>query len=75
VFKSDGPKSELIMVVDITSEEEHCLCETWCAYLGVNRSSQGWRQEELRGTECREKFMEAEEPKARGEEEDLQGQG
>jgi hypothetical protein len=47
VFYGDGPKAELIMVLDITSEGEHCLCETWCAYLGDNWSSQGWRQEEL----------------------------
>jgi hypothetical protein len=52
VFYGDGPKVELIMVVDITSEGEHCLCETWCAYLGDNWLSQGWRQEELRGIEC-----------------------
>jgi hypothetical protein len=76
VFKSDGPKAELIMVVDITSEEEHWLCETWCAYLGDNLSSLGWRQEELWGKpSAHEKFMEAEEPKARGEEEHLQSQG
>jgi hypothetical protein len=73
VFKSDSPKAELIMIVDITSEEEHSLCETWCAYLGDNWSSQGWSQEELRGLGFRVK--EAEEPKARGEEEDLQSQG
>jgi hypothetical protein len=52
VFYGDGPKAELIMVLDITSEGEHCLCETWCAYLGDNWSGQGWRQEELLGTEC-----------------------
>jgi hypothetical protein len=31
VFKFDGPKAELIMSVDITSEGEHYLCETRCA--------------------------------------------
>jgi hypothetical protein len=51
---SDVPKAELIKGVDTTSEGEDCLCETWCAYLGDNWSSQGWRQEELRGTECTE---------------------
>jgi hypothetical protein len=25
-FKSDGPKVELIMVADIISKGEHCLC-------------------------------------------------
>jgi hypothetical protein len=33
VFKCDGPKAELIMVVDITSKEEHYLCETRCDIL------------------------------------------
>jgi hypothetical protein len=75
VFKNDGPKAELIMAMDITSEGEHFLCESWCAYLGDNWSSKGWVQEELRGTKCMEKVKEAEEPKARGEEEDLQNQG
>jgi hypothetical protein len=28
VFKSDGPNADMIMVVDITSVEGHCLCET-----------------------------------------------
>jgi hypothetical protein len=36
VFKCDGPKVELIMVVDITSEGKHFLCETRHAYLGDN---------------------------------------
>jgi hypothetical protein len=27
----DGPKIGMFMVVDITSEEEHCLSETRCA--------------------------------------------
>jgi hypothetical protein len=36
VFKYDGPYAELIMVVDITSEEEHFLGETRCAYLANN---------------------------------------
>jgi hypothetical protein len=31
VFKSDGPKAELIMVVDMTSEGEHCVFENQCA--------------------------------------------
>jgi hypothetical protein len=33
------------------SKGEHCLCENWCAYPGDNWSNQGWRQEELRGTQ------------------------
>jgi hypothetical protein len=36
VFKCDDPKAKLIMVVDITSKGEHCLCETRFAYLGYN---------------------------------------
>jgi hypothetical protein len=36
VVKCDGPKAELIMVMDITSKGEHFFCETWCAYLGDN---------------------------------------
>jgi hypothetical protein len=34
VNKCDGPKVEWIMIVDITSEGEHCLSESWCSYLG-----------------------------------------
>jgi hypothetical protein len=52
VFKSNGPKAELIMIVYITSEVEYCLIESQCSYLGDNRSSQGWMQEELRAIEC-----------------------
>jgi hypothetical protein len=41
----------------------------------INQSSQGWKQEELRGTECMGESQRDQEPKARGEEEDLQNQG
>jgi hypothetical protein len=34
VFKGDGSKAELIMVEDITSEEDYCLSEFRCSYLG-----------------------------------------
>ena len=34
VNKCDGLKVEWIMIVDITSEGEHCLSESWCSYLG-----------------------------------------
>jgi hypothetical protein len=33
VNKCDGPKVEWIMIVDITTEGEHCLSESWCSYL------------------------------------------
>jgi hypothetical protein len=69
VNKCDGPKTGLSI------NNEHCLSETRSAQLRDNRSSQGWRQEELQGTECTGEGQGDQEPKARGEEEDLQSQG
>jgi hypothetical protein len=75
VFKSNGPKAKLIMVVDITSDEEHCLSETRVCNLETIVQAKDGGKKSFEVLSAQEKVMEAEEPKARGEEEDLQSQG
>jgi hypothetical protein len=75
VNKYDGPKTRLSIDNGHHKQNGHCLSETRCAQLRDNRSSQGWKQEELRDTGCTGESQGDQEPKAKGEEEDLQSQG
>jgi hypothetical protein len=68
VFKSDGPKAELIMVVDITSEE-HCLSETRVHNSETTDQAKDGGKKSFEVSSAWEKVMKVEEPKAKGEEE------
>jgi hypothetical protein len=75
VFKSDGPNADMIMVVDITSVEGHVYVRLGVHILKTTGQAKDGGKKSFDVLSAQEKVKEVEEPKARGEEDDVLSQG